>query len=62
MPADRGHVCRDLSSLRSGAIGSSMAAQKSWFRLPRFYHMNKVKNYAVYQTFEMDLQNVWLDA
>ncbi|WP_280944171.1 hypothetical protein [Mesorhizobium sp. WSM2561] len=40
-----------------------MAAQKSWFRLPRFYHMNKkVKNYAVHQTFEMDLQNVWLDA
>jgi hypothetical protein len=39
-----------------------MAAQKSQFRLPRFYHMNKVKNYAVYQTFEMDLQNVWLDA
>ncbi|SIT52988.1 hypothetical protein BQ8794_10358 [Mesorhizobium prunaredense] len=22
----------------------------------------KVKNYAAHQTFEMDLQNVWLDA
>lgn len=29
----------------------------------RFFHMNKkVKNYAVHQAFEMDLQNVWLDA
>ncbi|TIW99733.1 MAG: ABC transporter substrate-binding protein [Mesorhizobium sp.] len=39
---------------------SGVIIQPYWQKL--FSHMNKkVKNYGVHQTFEMDLQNVWLD-
>jgi peptide/nickel transport system substrate-binding protein len=51
-------VMKDLETILQD---SGVIIQPYWQKL--FSHMNKkVKNYGVHQTFEMDLQNVWLDA
>jgi peptide/nickel transport system substrate-binding protein len=51
-------VMKDLETILQD---SGVIIQPYWQKL--FSHMNeKVKNYGVHQTFEMDLQNVWLDS
>ncbi|TKB46513.1 MAG: diguanylate cyclase, partial [Mesorhizobium sp.] len=56
--AKRKEVMKDIEQILQD---SGVIIQPFWQKL--FSHMNKkVKNYAVHQTFEMDLQNVWLDA
>ncbi len=57
-PEKRKLVMKDLETILQD---SGVIIQPFWQKL--FSHMNeKVKNYGVHQTFEMDLQNVWLDA
>ncbi|CCV06295.1 Extracellular solute-binding protein family 5 [Mesorhizobium metallidurans STM 2683] len=54
----RREVMKDVEQILQD---SGVIIQPFWQKL--YSHMNKkVKNYAVHQTFEMDLQNVWLDA
>lgn len=54
----RREVMKDIEQILQD---SGVIIQPFWQKL--FSHMNeKVKNYAVHQTFEMDLQNVWLNA
>ncbi|QDC02470.1 MULTISPECIES: ABC transporter substrate-binding protein [Phyllobacteriaceae] len=54
----RKEVMKDLETILQD---SGIIIQPYWQKL--FSHMNKkVRNYGVHQTFEMDLQNVWLDA
>jgi peptide/nickel transport system substrate-binding protein len=51
-------VMKDLETILQD---SGVIIQPYWQKL--YSHMNKkVRNYGVHQTFEMDLQNVWLDA
>ncbi|RWC38772.1 ABC transporter substrate-binding protein [Mesorhizobium sp.] len=53
----RREVMKDVEQILQD---SGVIIQPYWQKL--FSHMNKkVKNYGVHQTFEMDLQNVWLD-
>jgi peptide/nickel transport system substrate-binding protein len=55
--AKRKEVMKDVEQILQD---SGVIIQPYWQKL--FSHMNKkVKNYGVHQTFEMDLQNVWLD-
>ncbi|MER9326927.1 ABC transporter substrate-binding protein [Mesorhizobium sp. M0488] len=55
--AKRREVMKDVEQILQD---SGVIIQPYWQKL--YSHMNKkVKNYAVHQTFEMDLQNVWLD-
>jgi peptide/nickel transport system substrate-binding protein len=54
----RREVMKDLEQILQD---SGVIIQPYWQKL--FSHMNqKVKNYGVHQTFEMDLQDVWLDS
>jgi len=54
----RREVMKDLEQILQD---SGVIIQPYWQKL--FSHMNKkVKNYGVHQTFEMDLQNVWLES
>ncbi|MER9597637.1 ABC transporter substrate-binding protein [Mesorhizobium sp. M0244] len=54
----RREVMKDVEQILQD---SGVIVQPFWQKL--FSHTNKkVKNYGVHQTFEMDLQNVWLDA
>ena len=54
----RREVMKDIETILQD---SGVIIQPYWQKL--FSHMNKkVRNYGVHQTFEMDLQNVWLDA
>ncbi|TKB21262.1 MAG: diguanylate cyclase, partial [Mesorhizobium sp.] len=54
----RREVMKDIEQILQD---SGVIIQPFWQKL--FSHMNeKVKNYGVHQTFEMDLQNVWLNA
>ncbi|MBZ9796046.1 ABC transporter substrate-binding protein [Mesorhizobium sp. ES1-4] len=56
--AKRKEVMKDVEQILQD---SGVIIQPFWQKL--YSHMNKkVKNYGVHQTFEMDLQNVWLDA
>ncbi len=53
----RREVMKDVEQILQD---SGVIIQPFWQKL--YSHMNKkVKNYGVHQTFEMDLQNVWLD-
>ena len=55
--AKRKEVMKDVEQILQD---SGVIIQPFWQKL--YSHMNKkVKNYGVHQTFEMDLQNVWLD-
>ncbi|MER9653681.1 ABC transporter substrate-binding protein [Mesorhizobium sp. M0152] len=55
--AKRREVMKDVEQILQD---SGVIIQPYWQKL--YSHMNKkVKNYAVHQTFEMDLQSVWLD-
>ncbi|MGN6468446.1 MAG: ABC transporter substrate-binding protein [Rhizobiaceae bacterium] len=54
----RREVMKDLEQILQD---SGVIIQPYWQKL--FSHMNKkVRNYGVHQTFEMDLQNVWLES
>ncbi|MGP2493307.1 ABC transporter substrate-binding protein [Mesorhizobium sp. PUT5] len=54
----RREVMKDVEQILQD---SGVIIQPFWQKL--YSHMNKkVRNYSVHQTFEMDLQNVWLDA
>ncbi|RWG49150.1 MAG: ABC transporter substrate-binding protein [Mesorhizobium sp.] len=54
----RKEVMKDLEQI---VQDSGVIIQPYWQKL--YCHMNKkVKNYGMHPTFEMDLQNVWLDA
>ena len=54
----RKEVMKDVEQILQD---SGVIIQPFWQKL--YSHMSKkVKNYSVHQTFEMDLQNVWLDA
>jgi peptide/nickel transport system substrate-binding protein len=54
----RKQVMKDIEQILQD---SGVIVQPFWQKL--YSHMSdKVKNYSVHQTFEMDLQNVWLDA
>ncbi|MER9254704.1 ABC transporter substrate-binding protein [Mesorhizobium sp. M0598] len=54
----RREVMKDIEQILQD---SGVIIQPFWQKL--FSHMNeKVKNYGVHQTFEMDLQDVWLNA
>jgi len=56
--AKRKEVMKDLETILQD---SGVIIQPYWQKL--FSHMSKkVKNYGVHQTFEMDLENVWLDS
>ena len=56
--AKRKEVMKDVEQILQD---SGVIIQPFWQKL--YSHMNKkVRNYGVHQTFEMDLQNVWLDA
>ncbi|ESY89968.1 ABC transporter substrate-binding protein [Mesorhizobium sp. LNHC229A00] len=56
--AKRKEVMKDVEQILQD---SGVIIQPFWQKL--YSHTNKkVKNYGVHQTFEMDLQNVWLDA
>ena len=56
--AKRKEVMKDVETILQD---SGVIIQPFWQKL--YSHMNKkVRNYSVHQTFEMDLQNVWLDA
>ncbi|RUT86894.1 diguanylate cyclase, partial [Mesorhizobium sp. M7A.T.Ca.US.000.02.1.1] len=53
----RREVMKDVEQILQD---SGVIIQPFWQKL--YSHQNKkVKNYGVHQTFEMDLQNVWLD-
>ena len=53
----RREVMKDVEQILQD---SGVIIQPFWQKL--YSHTNKkVKNYGVHQTFEMDLQNVWLD-
>jgi peptide/nickel transport system substrate-binding protein len=55
--AKRREVMKDIEQILQD---SGVIIQPYWQKL--YSHMNKkVKNYSVHQTFEMDLQAVWLD-
>jgi peptide/nickel transport system substrate-binding protein len=55
--AKRKEVMKDVEQILQD---SGVIIQPFWQKL--YSHMNKkVKNYGVHQTFEMDLQNVWLE-
>ena len=54
----RREVMKDLETILQD---SGVIIQPFWQKV--FSHMNKnVRNYGVHPTFQMDLQNVWLDA
>ena len=56
-PAKRREVMKDLETILQD---SGVIIQPFWQKL--YSHTNaKVKNYGVHQTFQMDLQKVWLD-
>ncbi len=56
-PAKRKEVMKDLETILQD---SGVIIQPFWQKL--FSHANpKVKNYGVHQTFQIDLQNVWID-
>jgi len=56
--AKRKEVMKDVESILQD---SGVIIQPFWQKL--YCHMNKkVKNYSMHQTYEMDFQNVWLDA
>ncbi len=56
-PAKRRELMKDLETILQD---SGVIIQPFWQKL--FSHMNeKVKNYGVHQTFQMDLQKVWLE-
>ncbi|MGX5803878.1 ABC transporter substrate-binding protein [Bradyrhizobium sp. Arg314] len=57
-PAKRKDVMKDVEQILQD---SGVIIQPFWQKL--YCHMNKkVKNYSMHQTYEMDFQNVWLDA
>ena len=57
-PAKRKEVMKDVEQILQD---SGVIIQPFWQKL--YCHMNKkVKNYGMHQTYEMDFQNVWLDA
>ena len=57
-PAKRRELMKDIELTLQD---SGIIIQPFWQKL--YGHMNKkVRNYAVHQTFQMDLQKVWLDA
>lgn len=57
-PAKRKEVMKDVETILQD---SGVIIQPFWQKL--YCHMNKkVKNYSMHQTYEMDFQNVWLDA
>ncbi|MGX8008012.1 ABC transporter substrate-binding protein [Mesorhizobium sp. ORM8.1] len=57
-PAKRKEVMKDVETILQD---SGVIIQPFWQKL--YCHMNKkVKNYTMHQTYEMDFQNVWLDA
>ncbi|MBZ9658742.1 ABC transporter substrate-binding protein [Mesorhizobium sp. ESP-6-4] len=56
--AKRKEVMKDVEAILQD---SGVIIQPFWQKL--YCHMNKkVKNYSMHQTYEMDFQNVWLDA
>ncbi|TPI41114.1 ABC transporter substrate-binding protein [Mesorhizobium sp. B3-1-9] len=56
--AKRKEVMKDVETILQD---SGVIVQPFWQKL--YCHMNKkVKNYTMHQTYEMDFQNVWLDA
>jgi len=56
--AKRKEVMKDVEQILQD---SGVIIQPFWQKL--YCHMNKkVKNYSMHQTYEMDFQNVWLDA
>ena len=56
-PEKRKEVMKDLETILQD---SGVIIQPFWQKL--FSHANpKVKNYGVHQTFQMDLQKVWID-
>ncbi|TPI20209.1 ABC transporter substrate-binding protein [Mesorhizobium sp. B4-1-1] len=56
--AKRKEVMKDVETILQD---SGVIIQPFWQKL--YCHMNKkVKNYTMHQTYEMDFQNVWLDA
>ncbi|RUX33257.1 ABC transporter substrate-binding protein [Mesorhizobium sp. M2A.F.Ca.ET.042.01.1.1] len=56
--AKRKEVMKDVETILQD---SGVIIQPFWQKL--YCHMNKkVKNYSMHQTYEMDFQNVWLDA
>ncbi|RWH70616.1 ABC transporter substrate-binding protein [Mesorhizobium sp.] len=56
--AKRKQVMKDVEAILQD---SGVIIQPFWQKL--YCHMNKkVKNYSMHQTYEMDFQNVWLDA
>ncbi|MDX8535442.1 ABC transporter substrate-binding protein [Mesorhizobium sp. VK25A] len=56
--AQRKEVMKDVEAILQD---SGVIIQPFWQKL--YCHMNKkVKNYSMHQTYEMDFQNVWLDA
>ncbi|TPI68519.1 ABC transporter substrate-binding protein [Mesorhizobium sp. B3-1-3] len=56
--AKRKEVMKDVETILQD---SGVIVQPFWQKL--YCHMNKkVKNYSMHQTYEMDFQNVWLDA
>ncbi|CDX39428.1 Extracellular solute-binding protein family 5 [Mesorhizobium sp. SOD10] len=56
--AKRKEVMKDVEAILQD---SGVIVQPFWQKL--YCHMNKkVKNYSMHQTYEMDFQNVWLDA
>lgn len=57
-PAQRKEVMKDVEQILQD---SGVIIQPFWQKL--YCHMSKkVKNYGMHQTYEMDFQNVWLDA
>ncbi|RJT40670.1 ABC transporter substrate-binding protein [Mesorhizobium waimense] len=57
-PDKRKEVMKDVEQILQD---SGVIIQPFWQKL--YCHMNKkVKNYGMHQTYEMDFQNVWLDA
>ncbi|TIT77208.1 MAG: ABC transporter substrate-binding protein [Mesorhizobium sp.] len=57
-PAKRKEVMKDVEQILQD---SGVIIQPFWQKL--YCHMNKkVKNYTMHQTYEMDFQNVWLEA
>ena len=57
-PAKRKEVMKDVEQILQD---SGVIIQPFWQKL--YCHMSKkVKNYGMHQTYEMDFQNVWLDA
>jgi peptide/nickel transport system substrate-binding protein len=57
-PAQRKEVMKDVEQILQD---SGIIIQPFWQKL--YCHMSKkVKNYGMHQTYEMDFQNVWLDA